>query len=123
MSDFTDMIKEALTGGAAFEPEPGRQALERAMQRFDRRARTTRWWAGISIVFMTLVAGWGLRQMMRAGEGDVRLIVHGVFLATIGFVSIGVVKLWFMLHHNHLTVMRELKGLEYLVLRDGDPKA
>ena len=41
-------------------------------------------------------------------------------------VGVGFIKFWFMTYQNHLTVMRELKGLEYLVLRDkesGDPSS
>ena len=117
MSDFADMIKEALTGGPAFEPEPGRKALENAMQRYDKRARSMRALTAVMLVFMTGVTAWGLMQLVQADAEDTRMIAHGAFLATVGVVGIGFAKLWFLLAQNHLMVMRELKGLEYLALR------
>ena len=59
----------------------------------------------------------GLYQIVHAANDDTRLISHGVMLAVAGFTGIAFVKLWFMQTQNHLALMREVKGLEYLVLR------
>ena len=117
MTDFGDMIREAMTGGPAFEPEPGRKALETAMERYDRRARTMRWLTAFALLFMTGVTAYGLYQMIHSGGDHPVLLAHGTMLTVVGVSAIGFVKLWFLLTQNHLMVMRELKGLEYLVLR------
>ena len=116
MSDFGDMIREALTGGRPFEPEPGKRALEAAMARIDRRARSMRRLVGVSLVFMTGLFVAGLYQIVHASQDNARLLSHGVMLAVAGFTGIAFVKLWFMQTQNHLALMREVKGIEYLVL-------
>lgn len=124
MTDFGDMIREALTGGAPFRAEPGLHALEAAMARFDGRARWMRRLVALALVMMTALTALGLFQLVHARADDTRMIGHGVILAVAGFTGIAFSKLWFMLHQNHLVVMRELKGLEYLVLRQsGDRSA
>ena len=117
MREFTDLIKEALVGGPPFRSEPGREALEAAMRGYDRRSRTMRRLTLFQLVFMAGVTVWGLYQLVHASQDNVRLMLHGVFLTFFGLIGIAFAKLWFFLYQNHLTVMKELKGIAYLLLR------
>ncbi len=76
-----------------------------------------RWLAVVALLAMTAVLAWGLSQMIRAGEENTRLIAHGTFLAIVGVTGISFTKLWFFIAQNHLMLMREMKGLEFLILR------
>ena len=117
MTDFSDMIRDALTGGPAFEPQSGRLALDRAMERYDRRARTMRWVAFLSLAAMNALMVWGVFFIITGDAGDTRMTALNTFLAIAGITGISITKLWFFVVQNHLMVMRELKGLEFLILR------
>ena len=117
MREFTDLIKDALTGGPPFQSQPGRAALEDAMRGYDRRARTMRWLTFFILVFMAVVTAWGLRQLVHSDQENIRMMLHGVFLTFFGLIGIAFAKLQLFLHQNHLMVMKELKGLAYLLLR------
>lgn len=116
MSDFGNMIREALTNGPPFQPQSGREALDKAIQRYDQRARTIRGLTLFSLLFMTGIFVWGVAKLVGAGAEDTRSMIIGLALVVGGITGIGFNKLWFMLTQNHLMVMRELKGLEFLAL-------
>ena len=112
------MIKEAFVDAEPFDPDPGREALQSAVDRFTRRMRTVRVMAWvIAVPFMATVMIWALVSLLRAPEDTSTgtLLLYGVLFlwASIG---VGFIKGWFAMMQNHLSVMKELKRLQLMML-------
>jgi hypothetical protein len=104
------MLKEAILGDEPYRPDPGRQALEASVAKFERRMRTVRFMTLIMVTFATAVFFTGLVLFLGAGaEATVRelLIYAGLFF--FGLTCVGMGKMWFAMMHNHIALMKEIK--------------
>ncbi|MCB9883170.1 MAG: hypothetical protein H6834_15385 [Planctomycetes bacterium] len=116
MSEFTEIIKEAFVGEGAFDPTPGRDALEAAVQKYDRRMRTVRWLAWFMVAAMTVVGVIAAIAFANAEAplGKEHLAYAALF--TIAYVGIGIGKMFLLFQQNHLSLMKELKRVELMIL-------
>ena len=55
VGEFGEMLKEAFVGEERFDPRPGREMLERSIDKFDRRMRTVRHTTLLGGLFMGAV--------------------------------------------------------------------
>ena len=60
MSEFAEMLKEAILGEEPYRPDRGRQALEASVAKFERRMRTVRLMALVMVTFASAVFVTGL---------------------------------------------------------------
>ena len=114
MSEFGDLLKEALTGADTIPSERNDQALHAAVEKFDRRNRTVRWMATIAVTFMTAISVWAAVALWQASpetESVKALIVYGV-LFLFGMSGVGMSKMWFAMMLDHIAVMKELKRMQ-----------
>jgi len=122
MSEFGDMLKEALMGDEPFAAAPGRNALEDSVKKFEQRIRTVRVMAAIAVTFMTLVALGGLIPLLRSDDDTSgRNLALYTILFLFGGMGISFGKLWFALMVNHIAVIKELKIVQLRVLQGRDP--
>jgi len=122
MSEFAEMIKEAILGEEPYRPDPDREALEASLARFDRRVRTVRRMAIFMVGATSAVFVLGLVALLRADETTSlpRLLLYASLFLW-GSVAVGWGKLWFAMMHNHFSVMKELKSIQLRLPRDRGP--
>jgi hypothetical protein len=118
MKEFGDMLREALVGEEPYQPDPGREALERSVRKFEARAKTVRFLTWFTVTLATIVFVVGLVLLLRADESTSgRSLALYAVLTVGGFSLVGVSKMWFMgIMQNHIQVMRELKVTQMSVL-------
>ncbi len=117
MSEFGDLLKEALTGAETVPTDRGKQALEAAVAKFQRRERTVRWMAVIAVGFMSGLVIWAAVSFFRAPDDTpLRTSLLHVVAFLFGMSGIGFGKLWFAMMHDHLAVMKELKRMQLMLL-------
>ena len=113
MNDFFKMLEEALKGDEPSPPHPDREALESALRGFETRHRTVMTMTFLGVFFMSALCVAMIVLLVRADD-DVRLGVQLTYLAlfVLGISSIGIIKFWMVVMHNHLAVMKELKRMQ-----------
>jgi hypothetical protein len=117
MSEFYEMLKEAIVGAEPYRPDEGRAALEASVRKFEARLRTVRFMAIFAVSFATVAWIAGLVLLVRADDSvSPRELLLYAGLAVFGFAIVGFAKMWFANMMNHLTVMKELKAVELRVL-------
>jgi len=122
MSEFGDILKEAMLGDEPFREAPGREALEDSVKKFERRIKTIRFMAVFAVCFMTLVMLGGLIPLLRATDGTSgKSLALYVILFLFGSMGISFGKLWFAMMLNHITVIKELKVIQLRLLMPQDP--
>ncbi len=113
MSEFGDLLKEALTGAETVPTERSQQALRAALETFDRRNRTIRWMATIGVGFMSLLAIWSAWSFVDAADdATLKELLGYAVLFLSGMSAIGMIKMWFATMLFHLAVMKELKRMQ-----------
>ena len=118
MSDFGDMLREALTDDEPYRPEPGEAALEAALEKFGTRMRTVRFMGTAMVFGPTLFCAAGVWLFLDATEGNERVL--GVLLTLFGLGAVGMAKMWFHAMVSHVQVMKELKVTQLLIARLAD---
>ena len=122
MSEFGDMLKEALMGDEPFRAAPERDALEESVRKFERRVKAVRFMAFFAVTFMTLVVLAGLVPLLRADEATSgRSLAIYVILILFGGMGISFGKLWFAMMLNHIALIKELKVVQLRLLMPQDP--
>ena len=117
MNEFTSMIREAFLGEEPFDANPGRQAIQLAIEKFERRDRVIRLLSWFCVAFMGGVALWAGLSFWKADEttSPKQLILYAtLFLCAFGGVGFGKLML-FSLQAN-FAVMRELKRTHLALL-------
>lgn len=113
MSEFADLLREALTGAETVDPERNEPALRAALETYRRRNRTVRWMAVFSVGFMTLVAVWAATSFFGLPDDA---SAKQALLPAVGFLfsmsAVGISKMWFAMMLNHYQVMMELKRMQ-----------
>jgi len=112
MSDFGDLLKEALTGAETVPHERNQQALQAAVEAFDRRNRTVRWMATFSVGFMSLVAAWSAWSFFQTPDDALKPLIGYAVLFLFAMTAVGTCKMWFAMMLDHLAVMKELKRMQ-----------
>jgi hypothetical protein len=110
MSEFHEMIKEAFVGEEPWDPTPGREALEAAIAKFERRDRALRWMSWLSVAFMGAVcvaAAWGF---LAADEGasTKRLILYATLFLFAG-QGVGWSKMFLFTTQQSFSIQKELR--------------
>ena len=82
MSEFKEMIVQALMGEEPYQPDVGRDALERSVRKFERRERTARYLGWFAVTFGTILFASGAYLLWRADESTSTkmLIVYAVLV-------------------------------------------
>jgi len=70
------------------------------------------WGLGLIFFALSIVCFWKLTGVADAREGLVWLAG-----ALAGWISVGLIKIWFWLRMNHLSTLRELKRIELRMVR------
>ena len=120
MSEFAEMLKEAILGDEPYRPDAGREALEASVKKFEARMRAVRFMTIVMVTFATAVFVTGLVLFLGAGpEAAVRdlLIYTGLFF--FGLMCVGMGKMWFAMMHNHIALMKELKVTQIRIVEAG----
>lgn len=120
MSDFKDMLREALIEDEPYRAETGVEALEHSVQHYRARMRTVRF-MGLMLVAgpgLFLVAGAWLYLRAAPLADDVQRLLFAM-LALFGLTAVGMGKLWFHGMVAQVQLMRELKALQLAVARLG----
>lgn len=121
MSEFGDMLKEALVGDEPFRAAPERKALEESVRKFERRIKAIRFMAFFAVTFMTIVTLGGLIPLLRATDDTSgRSLAIYVLLVLFGSTGIGWGKMWFAMMVNHIAVIKELKVIQVRILMSQD---
>ena len=117
MSEFGDLLREALVGDEEFDPSPGREALEAAVVGYERRLRTIRFMAMFAVLFMGAVSAVSLVFLLRAPEGTgLRTLLIYALGFFFGMSGIGMSKLWFAMMMNQSAVLKEIKRVQLALL-------
>ena len=121
MSEFGDMLKEALVGDEPFRAAPERDALEESVKKFEKRIKAIRFMAFFAVTFMTLVVLAGLIPLLQADDdtSGPSLALY-VILILFGSMGISFGKLWFAMMVNHIAIIKELKVVQLRVLMSQD---
>ncbi|MCA9320460.1 MAG: hypothetical protein KDB53_06985 [Planctomycetes bacterium] len=111
MNDFAKLIKEAMTD-VEFQSDADSLTVdaERAIASYRTRSRTTRWMAFIAMGFWTAILAWMAYLIWNADDATpTRLYALWLLVSMLGITAIGLMKLWWMLSHNHLTILKEIQ--------------
>ena len=117
MTEFGEMIKEALLGEEPLEMHPAKETLERSVRKFEKRMRTVRFMAMFAVTFMSIVAVWVGVVFARAPEDTstkTLLIYVAVFFWAFSVIGFG--KMWFAMMQNDIGIRKEIKRMEVLLL-------
>ncbi|MEQ8764386.1 MAG: DUF6768 family protein [Planctomycetota bacterium] len=122
MSDFGDMIREALLGEETFDSGPGKETVRAALEKFDRRMWTVRVMSWSGTALMTALAIWMVVLIFGmpddASPKNLALYVSGLAFA---LLAIGMIKGWWFLMQNHFAVMKEIKRTQLMILERQPP--
>lgn len=117
MSDFKDMLTQAFLGEEPFEPQHGRAELEESVRRFERRDRTARILAWLAVTFGSAVMASGVWGLWHADAGtSAKLLIVYAILVIFGGIQVGFMKMWLFRFQDHLSVMKEIKGTQMMLL-------
>jgi hypothetical protein len=123
VSEFGEMLKEAFVGEAPFEPHPGREALESSIDKFDSRMRTVRHMAWVGVLFPGAVMIGSAVMFFRAPEGTgLQTFILWAVLFLWGNMAVGMIKFWFAMMQNDISLRKELKRTQLMVL-ERSPRA
>ena len=117
MSEFSELLKEAFAGAEPFDAHPGREDLDAAVARFERRDRTVRGLAWTAVALLTVPVVWAVHGLAVAAPDAAPkgLVVKAVVLIC-GMSAIGFMKAFLYDMRNHLDQMKELKRVQMLLL-------
>ena len=116
MSEFSEMLKEAFVGEEPFDPQPGREALDASVKKFDRRMRTVQVMVWLAVTFMGVVCVWSAVAFFRArDDGGSALVLYAVVFLW-AQAGIGFLKMWLIVMQNHIRTMKELKRVQMMLL-------
>jgi len=122
MSDFGDMLREAMLADEPYRPDASREAIERAVRGFETRARTIRRLGLVMAGGPGLITALGLWVFFSATAGEDHRVL-GALLTLFGIGASGLGKLWFHAMSNHLTLLRELKATQLAVAELAERRA
>lgn len=119
MSEFTEIIKEAFLGEEPFDPSPGRAKLEESIRSFESRERTLRYLLWFAVLFMTAVSVASAWAFLASGPdtSTKELILYAALFLFAG-QSIGWSKMFLFSTQKTLGVMKELKRVQLMLVRD-----
>ena len=109
MTDFREMLREALLEDEPYREEPGRETIERSVDAFRTRMRSVR------LLGLVLVAGpgvlfvAGLYLFFGPGAEDDTTRILGALVGLFGMGCSGMGKMWFHQMVSHVQGMKELK--------------
>ena len=120
MSDFTDLIKDALRGGdlggAGPEGDPSKRALEASLEGFDRRMRTVRGLSYGLVTGMFIVALYALYRLLTFEGGDTKMLAVFAVIFLWANTGIALGKQWFWQMQNDIAIRKELKRIQLQLL-------
>ena len=117
MSEFKDLVTEALLGDEPYEPDRGRAELEQSVRRFERRERTFRHMAWFAILFGGAVLWYGVWGLWHADEAtSLKLLFVHALLIFAGGTQIAFMKQWLFRVQDHLSMMKEIKATQLLMI-------
>lgn len=116
MSDFGDMLREALSADADYDQDAGSEALERALRGFERRLRTVRVLGALLVTGPLVFLLGGLWALSSPGLGSDHRVL-GTLLVLFGLSASGAAKIWFHGMLAHVGLQRELKLTQLAVAR------
>lgn len=117
MREFADLLKEALTGAETVPSDADHAALQAAIAKFERRHVTIRWMAVLMVGFMTALAAWaGIGFFDAPDDASVKTLLLYVAAFLFGLNGIAFGKLWFLMMHDQVAVLRELKRIQLQLL-------
>jgi len=117
VGEFGEMLKEAFVGEERFDPRPGREMLERSIDKFDRRMRTVRHMAWIGVLFPGAVMIAAAVQFFRAPEdASTKMLLLWAVLFLWGNMAVGMIKFWLAMMNNDIGLRKELKRTQLMVL-------
>ena len=123
MNEIREFLAEAFLGEEAYDPSPGREAMERALRDFDAQERLLRRLMWFAVLCMSGLAAWAAWSFARGGsEASTRsLVLHAtLFLAAVQ--GVGWSKMFLFTTQKNLQVLKELKRLQLTLLRrEGGP--
>ncbi len=121
MSEFGEMIKEALLGEESFDPSPGAEAVKAVLQKFDRRMWTVRVLSWFVVAFMFALAIVMIVFLLQApaDESPGLLLLYAV-LAVFGMTGVGMAKGYWFLMQNHFALMKEVKRTQLLLIEKAE---
>lgn len=117
MNEFGELLKEAFAGAERFDAHPGREDLERAVAKFERRDRVVRIlaWTAVTLAMVPMV--WAVYGLAVAGpDTSAKLLVIQGIVALAALQAIGQMKMFLFATRNHLDQMKELKRVQMLLL-------
>ncbi len=117
MTEFGELLKEALVGEEPMDMHPARDVLEQSVRKFDKRMRAVRLMAVFAVGFMgivSIVVGVMVYRAPQDVSPKTLFMYGGVFF--IAFSAIGFCKMWFAMMHNDIGLRKEIKRMEVLLL-------
>jgi len=116
MSEFQDMLKEALIGDEPFQEHQNEAHLQEAVKRYDRRMKTVRFMTWFPVGFMTVLVVGCLWRFAVTDPSEVKELLVYALLFVFAMTAIGWSKLFLMMMHNHVESQKELVRVQMLLL-------
>lgn len=116
MSEFREMLREALIGDEPFQEQKNEAHLRAAVERYDRRMKTVRFMAWFPVGFMGLVVAVCVWRFAVTEPAEVKALLAYTALFVFAMTAIGWSKLWLMVMHNHIESQKELVRVQMLLL-------
>lgn len=121
MSEFKDLVMEALLGDEPYKPDSGRAELEQSVRRFEQRERTSRHMAWFAITFGTAVLAFGVWGLWHADEAtSLKPLLIYALLIFAGGTQIAFMKQWLFRVQDHYSMMKEIKATQLLLIELSD---
>ncbi len=120
MSEFYEMLKEAIVGAEPYRPDPGGAALEASVKKFEARLRTVRFMAIFAVTFGSVASIAGVVLFLGTDDmASTRELLLCAGLVWFGSSIVGFAKMWYAHMLNHLSLMKELKTVQLRILERG----
>ena len=116
MNEFTEMIREAFLGEEAYDPTPGREALEESIRRFESRDRVVRLLSWFMVTAMSVVMFWAAWRFWKTDAQSSKALVGYATLVLAASGGVGFGKMFLFNVQSDLKVMKEIKRTQLMLL-------
>jgi hypothetical protein len=118
--EFDQALQEALAGNGAFDPRKADALRRHVVTDFSRRLRKVERTAWVYVIGLSAVAVYAALRLLYGGDTK-ELILFGV-LAVIALEKLTVIKLWYWVMNNKLSVLKELRQLRLQMPAAAEPE-
>ncbi|MFT5286684.1 MAG: hypothetical protein ACI8TQ_002855 [Planctomycetota bacterium] len=117
MSDFQDILREALMGEETYDENQGQAELRASIQKFDSQERIMRTLLWSSVVLMTVLCFWSAWSFIESPEDvSTKYLIMLATLFLFSVQSIGWSKMFIYSNQKSVSTLKELKRVQLLLM-------